>query len=153
MVLHYDPQNGPVIKAAQQALATGNFNYVMIWVPEELKNTLKNILEKTFCERSVRKNMQNRTIIWYFEAVNRLHSASKGALPSFSKPKGRDESPIVPMIERAIGTGNLKKYPALSQIPYQQICGDVFTMSWARVTMIEIIVLLVVNRSQFSLTS
>ena len=46
MVLPYDPHNGPVMKAAKLALATGNVNLVLIWVPEELKNTLKNILEK-----------------------------------------------------------------------------------------------------------
>jgi hypothetical protein len=118
MVLHYDPHDNPVMKAAQLALATGNFNLVKIWVPEELKNTLKNILEKTFCERSVRKNMQNRTIVWYFEAVNRLHSASKGALHSCLKPGGHDESPIISMLERTIETGNLEKYPVLSQIPH-----------------------------------
>jgi len=109
MVSHHDPHNGPVMKAAQMALVTGNANYVLIWVPEELENTLKNILEKTCCERSIGKRMQNRTIDWYFETVNRLHSANKGALHSCLKPGGRDESPIVPMMERAIETGNLEK--------------------------------------------
>jgi hypothetical protein len=105
-------------ESGQIALATGNANFVLMWVPEELENTLKNILEKTCCERSIRKNMQNRTIDWYFETVNRLHSANDGALYSCLKHGGRDEIPIVPMMERAIETGNLEKYPALSPILY-----------------------------------
>jgi hypothetical protein len=80
-------------------LATGNANFVLMWVPEELENTLKNILENTCCERSIRKNIQNRAIDWYFDTVNRLHSANKGALYSCLKPGGRDESPIVLMME------------------------------------------------------
>ena len=107
MVSHHDPHNCPVMKAAQMALVTGNANYVLIWVPEELENTLKNILEKTCCERSIRKNMQNRTIDWYFETVNRLHSANDGALYSCLKPGGHDESPIISILGRAIETGNL----------------------------------------------
>jgi hypothetical protein len=88
MVLHYDPHDIPVMKAAQLALATGNFNLVMIWVPEELKNTLKNILEKTFCERSVRKNMQNRTIVSYFEAVNRAPLCQQGGVTFLLETRG-----------------------------------------------------------------
>jgi hypothetical protein len=62
------------------ALATGNSNYILIWVPEELKNTPKNILEMRCCERSVKKNMQNRTIDWYFETVNRLKLCQQGGV-------------------------------------------------------------------------
>jgi hypothetical protein len=101
--------NGPIMKAAQMALETGNANYILIWVPEESENALKNILEKTCCDRSVKKNMQNRTIDWYFETVNRLHFTNKGVLHSCLKPGDRDESTIVPMIERAIETGNFEK--------------------------------------------
>jgi len=35
MVLQYDPQNKPVMKAAKMALETGNANYILICVPEE----------------------------------------------------------------------------------------------------------------------
>jgi hypothetical protein len=47
MVFHQNERNGPVMKATQMALATVNANYVLIWVPEESENTLKNLLEKT----------------------------------------------------------------------------------------------------------
>jgi hypothetical protein len=96
-------------EGGQIALATGNANFVLMWVPEELENTLKNILEKTCCKRSTRKNMQDRAIDWYFETVSRLHSANKLTLYPCLKPGGRDESPIVPKVERAIETGNFEE--------------------------------------------
>ena len=106
MVFHPHSRNGPLMKAAQMALVTGNVNYVLIWVPEESENTLKNLLEKTCCERSARKNMQNRAIDWYFDTVSRFHSANKGALYPYLKPGGLDESLFAVKVERAVETGN-----------------------------------------------
>jgi hypothetical protein len=97
------------MKAAQMALVTGNVNYVLIWVPEESENTLKNLLEKTCCERSARKNMQNRAIDWYFDTVSRFHSANKGVLYPCLKSGGLDESLIAVKVERAIETGNFEE--------------------------------------------
>jgi hypothetical protein len=109
MVFHPNSRNGLLMKAAQMALATGNVNYVLIWVPEESENTLKNLLEKTCCERSARKNMQNRVNNWYFDTVSRFYSANKGALYTCFKPGGLDESLIAVKVERAIETGNLEE--------------------------------------------
>ena len=109
MVFHPNSRNGPLMKAAQMALATGNVNYVLIWVPEESENTLKNLLERTCCERSARKNMQNRAIDWYFDTVSRFYSANKGALYTCLKPGGLDESLIAVKVERAIETGNFEQ--------------------------------------------
>ena len=109
MVLHYDPQNAPVMKAAKMALATGNANYILIWVPEESENKLKNLLEKTCCEGSPRKNTQNHAIDWYFETVNRLHYAYGWPHYSGMKSGEFDEKSIVLMVERAIETGNLEE--------------------------------------------
>ena len=97
------------MKAAQMALVTGNVNYVLIWVPEESENTLKNLLEKTCCERSARKNMQNRAIDWYFDTVSRFYSANKVALYTCLKHGGLDESLIAVKVERAIETGNFEE--------------------------------------------
>jgi len=115
MAFHHDAVNAPDMKAAKMALETGNANYVLIWVPEESENKLKNLLEKTCCERSARKNMQNRAINWYFETVSRLHSANKGALYTCLKPVEVDESPIVLKVESAIESGNFEKI--ISVIP------------------------------------
>jgi len=109
MVQYYNSENGPVIIAAKKALETGNPNYVLIWVPEESENTLKNLLEKTFCERSTRKNIQNRGIDWYFESVNRLHFTCRWPHCPGMTSDGSDMKMIVSMVERAFETGNCEE--------------------------------------------
>lgn len=32
---HCDTRDGPVVRAAEEALRKGNVNYVLIWVPKE----------------------------------------------------------------------------------------------------------------------
>jgi hypothetical protein len=105
MKLQYYPQNRLVMRAAKMALETGNANYILVWVPEESENSLKNLIEKTCCERSSKKNMQNRSIDWYFETVCRLHSSNRKMLYNCLKLGGLDENPIVLKVERAIETG------------------------------------------------
>jgi len=109
MKFAYGSQDSPVMKAAKMALETGNANYALIWVPEEMENTLKNLLEKTCCERSSGKNMQNRAVDWYFETVCRLHSSNRKMVHNCLKFGGPGENPIVLMVERAIETGNFEE--------------------------------------------
>ena len=109
MALQYYPENGPVMRAAKMALETGNANYILIWVPEESENTLKNLIEKTCCERSSRKNIQNLAINWYFQTVSRLKYANGWPHCPGMKSERSDEKPIVLMVERAIETGNIEE--------------------------------------------
>ena len=52
MVLTGNQNDGPLTKAAKAALETGNANHILIWIPEESENTLKNLLERACCARS-----------------------------------------------------------------------------------------------------
>jgi len=115
MVFSGDAGNGPVIKAAKMALETGNPNYILIWIPEESENTLKNLLEKTCCERGVQKNTGDRAINWYFETVNRFHYA--GRCPHYTRMKSDRlyGNQIIPDVEGAIETGNFEKI--IARIP------------------------------------
>jgi len=103
---NYDITNRPVMNAAKMALDTGNINYILIWIPEESENKLKNLFEKTFCERKAGKDVQDIAVNWYFETVKRLHRAGERTLYACLKPAGLDESPVIPNAERAIETGN-----------------------------------------------
>jgi len=115
MVFSGDAGNGPILKAAKIALETGNPNYILIWIPEESENTYKNLLEKTCCERSVRKNTGDCAIGWYFETVNRFHYA--GRCPHYvnMKSDGLYGSQIIPDVEGAIESGNFEKI--IARIP------------------------------------
>jgi len=78
MKTNIDISNNPVIIAAKRALETGEAQHILVWVPEESANTLKNLLERACCERTIRKEEHDRTADWYFETVNRLHSRYYG---------------------------------------------------------------------------
>ena len=81
MLKYPDEMQGPVLKAAKMSLETCNVNYILIWLPEESVNCLKNLLEKTCCKRSSRINMQQQAYDWYFEMVNRFYRS--GRLPDY----------------------------------------------------------------------
>ena len=106
---NYDITNGPVMNAAKMALDTGNVNYILIWFPEASENKLKNLFEKTFCERRAGKDVQDIAINWYFETVKRLHRAGERTLYACMKPAGLDENPIIQKVKRAIETGEAEE--------------------------------------------
>jgi len=43
---HCDSIEGPVVKASQKALETGNINYVLVWVRAEDEQEIKQCLTK-----------------------------------------------------------------------------------------------------------
>jgi hypothetical protein len=104
-----DEMQGLVVKAAKMALETGNVNYVLIWLPEESENTIKNLLEKTSCKRSSRMNMQNQAYDWYFATVNRFFSASKSYDYLTTQFGGLAEKPLVLKVDKAIESGNFEE--------------------------------------------
>ena len=109
MLKYPDEMQGPVLKAAKMALETGNVNYILIWLPEESENTLKNLLEKTCCTRSSRMNVQNQAYDWYFETVNRFYRAGRRLDDLPIQFEGLADKPIFQKVNRAIETKNFEE--------------------------------------------
>ena len=109
MVLTGNQNDGPVTKAAKAALETGYANRILIWIPEESENTLKNLLERACCARSTRQDERNRTAEWYFETVNRLHVASHGLNNMSISTKTPEEKAIILLVQRACESGNFEE--------------------------------------------
>jgi hypothetical protein len=108
MLKYPDEMQEPVLKAAKMSLETGNVNYILIWLPKESENSLKNLLEKTCCIRSSRTNRQKQAYDWYFETVNRFYRSSR------SRDHLITQSPdfagkLVLKIDRAIESGNFEE--------------------------------------------
>ena len=108
MVLTGNQNDGPVTKAAKESLETGNANRILIWIPEESENTLKNLLEKTCCARSTRQDGRNRTVEWYFETVNRLHAARYGLNNLGISTKTPEEKAVILLVEGACESGSFE---------------------------------------------
>jgi hypothetical protein len=96
------------MSAAKKALETGKAHYILIWIPEESENTLKNLLEKVCCKLNTRKDANDHIVDWYFETIKRLHSVYYGPhnlnIPTITP----EEKTIIFLVERACESGNFE---------------------------------------------
>ena len=101
--------NSPMMSAAKRALETGNAHHILVWIPEESENTLKNLLERAHCERTTGKDAHSNTVDWYFETINRLHSMYYGPHNLSISTKLPEEKAIILLVERACESGNFEE--------------------------------------------
>jgi hypothetical protein len=104
---HCDGLDGPVVKAAQRALATKNVNYVLVWVPKESEGELKSVFTQALAVRE--KSPEGKALAdrQLFETLVRLHRAGEGAAYTGLKPAGRDLGPAIPAADKALESGQL----------------------------------------------
>lgn len=104
---HCDGLDGPVVKAAREALKSGDINPVLIWVKSADEGLIKEAFAKTI--EVGKLNLQSRELaeMYFFETLVRVHRAGEGAPYSGLKPAGRDLGPVIPEADRAITDGNL----------------------------------------------
>src|SRR5512137_2844109 len=118
MLKYPDEMHEPVFKAAKMSLETGNVNHILIWLPVESENSLKNLLEKTCCIRSSRMNMQKQAYDWYFETVNRFYRSSSP--PDHHRTQSPDLSgKLVLKIDRAIESGNFEEIQDIIPVTHE----------------------------------
>src|SRR4030067_1927135 len=79
---HCDAMDGPVVKAAQRALETGNVNLVLIWVRKEDTDEIKKVFQKTLDQRKKGSKGQETADHNSSETEVRLHRAPQRALMS-----------------------------------------------------------------------
>lgn len=113
---HCDTLDGPVVKAAQKALRTGNANYVLVWVQPGDDPEIRRAFEKTLIVRRLGKDARELADMYFFETAVRLHRAGEGEPYTGLKPVGTKIEPIIAVMDNAIQTGNvsalLAKLPA-----------------------------------------
>jgi hypothetical protein len=105
---HCDSEDGPVAKAVQKALETGNLNLILPYAPASAEAELK----ATFAEaRKVRvlgsdaRKLADRS---FLETAIRLHRAGEGATFTGVKPAGINYGPMILAAERTIETSDLQ---------------------------------------------
>lgn len=106
---HCDTMDGPVVKAAKEALEKGNVNMILPWAPEKAENEIKKAFERTLHVRKLSKDAKELADYWFFETVVRLHREGEKEPYTGLKPAGLDEGPVVPRAEKAIEEGNGKE--------------------------------------------
>jgi len=108
LLAHCDTMGGPVIKAAQKALETGNVNFVLIWVQKQDEGEIKKAFEKTMAVRQLSPAAKELADMYFFETLVRIHRAGEGAPYTGLKPEGEDLGPVVPVSDKAIEEGSAK---------------------------------------------
>lgn len=103
---HCDGMDGPVVKAAQKALAEGDVNRILIWIPPKDEATIKALFQKTLAVRKLSAEAREVADIHFFETLVRIHRAGEGAPYTGVKPAGRDLGLVIPAADRAIEEGS-----------------------------------------------
>ncbi|MDZ7289422.1 MAG: DUF6448 family protein [candidate division KSB1 bacterium] len=103
---HCDGLDGPVVKAAQKALETGNVNLVLIWVRPNDEAEIKKAFEQTLQVRKLSPQAQQLADMYFFETLVRIHRAGEGAPYTGLKPAGRDLGPAIPAGDKALEAGS-----------------------------------------------
>jgi len=112
---HCDGMDGPVVKAAQKALATGNVNLVLIWVQPDDEAAIKTAFRKTLAVRKLGPEARDLADTYFFETLVRIHRAGEGAPYTGLQPAGRDLGPVIPAADKAVAEGNVE--PLLELLP------------------------------------
>ena len=105
---HCDSLDGPVVKAAQRALAEGNINHVLIWVQKDDELEIKHAFKKTLAVRKLNADAQELADTYFFETLVRIHRAGEGAPYTGLKPAGRDLGPAIPAADQALNTRKIQ---------------------------------------------
>jgi hypothetical protein len=116
---HCDTMDGPVVKAAQRALATGNLNLVLIWVQKKDEAQIRQRFRQTLAVRRLNREARKLADNYFFETLVRIHRAGEGEPYTGLKPSGTDLGPVIPLADKALLDGSteelLKLFPAGEQ--------------------------------------
>ncbi len=103
---HCDGMDGPVVRAAQRALATGNVNLVLIWVQSADEAELRKAFARSRAVRGLSPEAKDLADLYFFETLVRIHRAGESAPYTGLKPAGRDLGPAIPAADQAVDSGS-----------------------------------------------
>ncbi len=104
---HCDTMNGPVVRAAQRALETGDVNLVLIWVQQRDEQAIREAFEKTRAVRKINPEVQKLADMYFFETLVRIHRAGEGAAYTGLKPAGTEVDAGIAAADEALAAGSL----------------------------------------------
>lgn len=105
---HCDSMDGPVVKAAQKALAETNINLVFIWVQPDDETAIKHAFEQTLAVRKLNPEARELADMYFSETLVRIHRAGEGEPYTGLKPAGTDFGPAIPASDKALATGDVE---------------------------------------------
>ena len=113
---HCDSMEGPVVKASQKALETGNINYVLIWVQDKDEKEIQNLFEKVLRIRKLNAEAKELADMYFYETVVRVHRMGEGVGYTGLKPVGYEPEEGIEAADIAIEENSLDRvYAHLSE--------------------------------------
>ena len=103
---HCDSLDGPVVSAARDALAAGEVDLVLPYVPEEAEQEVRAVFRRALPVRRLGPEAADLADRLFFETVVRLHRAGEGASYTGLRPAGLPHGPALPLAEQAVATGS-----------------------------------------------
>ena len=103
---HCDTLDGPVVKDAQAALASGDVQGVLKWVAPEQEAVVREVFRQALAVRALGAQARDLVDRFFFETVVRLHRAGEGAPFTGLKPAGTEVDPAVAAADQALATGS-----------------------------------------------
>ena len=123
---HCDGLDGPVVKAAQRALETGDPALALIWVQEKDEPEIRKAFGRTLAVRGLNAEARELADRFFFETLVRVHRAGEGAPFTGLKPAGRDLGPAIPAADEAVRVGSVEPVRQLLTAAIQERLRDQF---------------------------
>ncbi|HSE27113.1 MAG TPA: DUF6448 family protein [Gemmatimonadales bacterium] len=102
---HCDSMDGPVVKAAQQAVATRNVSLTLAWVRPQDEPAIREAFARTLRVRAAGGDAAELADLWFFETLVRIHRQGEGEPYTGLQPAGTTAEGIA-AADRALAQGS-----------------------------------------------
>ena len=103
---HCDSVDGPVVTAASAAIAAGDVDLILPYVPADDEEEIREAFTRVLPLDTTDAPGADVARRWFFETVVRVHRAGEHAAYTGLKPAGLDVGPVIPLAEKAVETGD-----------------------------------------------
>lgn len=123
---HCDSMEGPVVKASQKALETGNINYILLWVKADDEKEIRAMFDKVNKVRSLGPDARDLADMYFFETVVRVHRMGEGVGYTGLKPAGFKPAEGIEAADIAIEKNSVENILAHLDEKYHHKVKDLF---------------------------
>ncbi len=110
---HCDTIDGPVVKAAKDALEKQNVNLILIWVKKEHEKELIRRFNQTLKAREISDEIKELADFSFYETAVRLHREGEGEPYTGLKAAGTDLVPAIPAGDKSVEDGSISEVHSL----------------------------------------
>lgn len=103
---HCDTADGPAVTAGRTALATGDLNHTLAWIPAAGEAELRDVFDKALRVRALGGEAAQLADRLFLETLVRLHRGGEGVGFTGIQPSGTAIDPVVAAADAAIASGS-----------------------------------------------